>query len=89
MTAKYTIQATTAAEFQTAVVKWLNERATGIRTLGRISERKRIKTAREIEAAAFESAARFISEVVIEQPRAMTEQELLEGLQSNRTCDSV
>ena len=66
--AKFTIQASTPAEFQTAMVKWLNDQSVMARSQGRISKAKRVQHDRYTEAEALESAARFISEVVIEAP---------------------
>lgn len=69
MTAKYTIQATTAAEFQVAVVKWLKDHAIAHSSQARISTLKRTKTRLEAQAIAINYAASFIEEIVIEQPK--------------------
>jgi len=84
--AKFTIQASTPAEFQQAVVKWLNDQSVAIRSQGRISKGKRVQHDRYTEAEALESAARFISEVVIE-PVAKPLEYASNDLTGSRLCD--
>lgn len=76
----HTVQASTPQEFKEVVVKWLNSQATIHRATARMARTVRYEKEHVDKAESLEYAATFIYNMVIEGPKPMTEEELLEAL---------
>lgn len=85
----HTVQASTPQEFKEAVIKWLNGQATIHRVTARNAKTVRYEKEHVDKAESLEYAAKFIYDMVIEDAKPMTEDELFEGLDSNRRSDEV
>lgn len=67
-TSKHILQASTSQEFKEAVVKWLNSQAIYHRVTARNAKTVRYEKEHTDKAESLEYAAKFIYEMVIEEP---------------------